>query len=495
MENTMFNIENNGTAKISVKGEHVTVRAIKLCTDTDRHDTVVMEARFNLFRGNAPEAEGHIFILSDAVSGKASVFIIPTPDCVMPSMRIENNTAEIKTHGYPVSVGTCDIGDEERLCRYWYSMQYTPDALHAMSNTWGDRNGRTRVNHDFIMKEITSGADLGLDVIQIDDGWQTGIPKDFDEDGLSVDIPDFWRLKDDIFPDGLEPLSDYAREMGVELGLWFAPESRGVFKNYERDLAVLKHAYSEWGIKYFKLDMTRLVTLDYCERMLDLLDDVIGFGASSVELDVTADKRLGFLSAAPYGTIFVENRYTAWANYYPHRTLRNLWSLSRFIPASKFQFELVNPELYTDKYSSDDPFRPELYDIDYLFASVMLSNPLFWMETQFLSDRCRAKLKKIIPLWREYREAFVKADVYPIGNEPSGASMTGFAAYMEEECHLVLFREATDEKRAVYTLPREIAAFELVAANTTANVELNGNAVTVSFGKKRSYVWLKVKFK
>ena len=301
----MFNIENNGIAKISVKGEHVSIRAIKLCSDTDNHDTIVREARVDLFRGNAPEVEGHIFILSDRVAAKSSVFIVPTPDCVMPSMSIEKNTAEIKTHGYPVSVGTCNHGEEERLCRYWYSMQYSPEALHAMSNTWGDRNGRSRVNHEFIKKEIDSGADLGLDVVQIDDGWQTGIPNNFEEDGLCVDSPDFWRLKDDIFPDGLEPLSEHAHESGVELGLWFAPESRGVFKNYDRDLKVLKHAYGEWGIKYFKLDMTRLNTLVYCERMLDLLDDVLGFGAKSVELDVTANKRLGFLSAAPYGTIFV----------------------------------------------------------------------------------------------------------------------------------------------------------------------------------------------
>ena len=491
----MFNIENNGIAKISVKGEHVTLRAITLCTDTDRHDTVVREARFNLFRGNIPEVSGHIFILSDNVSGKASVFIVPTPDCVMPSIRIEDNTAEIKTHGYPVSVGTCNVGEEERLARYWYNMQYTPETLHTMSNTWGDRNGRTRVNHDFIMKEIDSGADLGLDVVQIDDGWQIGIPQIFEDDGLCVEDSDFWRLKDDIFPDGLEPLSEHAREVGVELGLWFAPESRSVFKNYDRDLKVLKHAYNEWGIRYFKLDMTKLVTLDYCERMLDLLDDVIGFGAKSVELDVTADKRLGYLSCAPYGTLFVENRYTAWANYYPHRTLRNLWSLSRFIPSSKFQFELVNPDLYTDKYSSDDPFRPELYDIDYLFASVMLSNPLFWMETQFLSDRCRAKLKKIIPIWKQYREVFASCDVSPIGDEPSGTSMTGFLADAGDECHLVLFREATDEKAKTYKLPREIGSVEILSSNTTVKTSEDGNKITVTFGKKRSYAWLKVSLK
>ena len=125
----------------------------------------------------------------------------------------------------------------------------------------------------------------------------------------------------------------------------------------------------------------------------------------------------------------------------------------------------------------------------------MVSNPLFWMETQFLSERCRAKLKKIMPIWREYREAFAKGDVSPIGEEPTGMSMTGFSVDLGGECHLILFREATDKKSAAYTLPSEIDSVELLSANTTAEHSVDGNHLTVTFGKKRSYVWLKVKLK
>ena len=489
----MFNIENDGIAKIAVKGEHITLRAITLLTETDIRDTLVGEVKKNLFRGRIEETEGHIFILTDKLTDKASVFIVPTPDCVMPKIKIEDGCAYITTHGYPVSVGTASASDAEKLCRYWYNMQYNPDSLHTMSNTWGDRNGRTRVNDEFIRSEIDSGADLGLDVVQIDDGWQTGIPDTFEDDGLVVKDRDFWRLKDEIFPDGIEPLSDYAAEKGVSLGLWFAPESRGVFANYQRDISVLRNAYNDWKIRYFKLDMVRLRGLDYCERMLDFLDDVFAFGDGvSVELDVTADKRLGYLMSAPYGRIFVENRYTAWANYYPHRTLRNIWSLSRFIPTSKFQFELVNPDLYTDKYSDTDPLRPELYDIDYLFASVMLSNPLFWMETQFLSERNRAKLKKIISVWKEYRGELVSGDVYPIGDEPDGFSFTGFVCDLGEEKHLLLFRECGEEKEASFKLGFDIKEAKVIASNTKADYEISDKEIKVIFGKKRSYVWLKL---
>ena len=41
---------------------------------------------------------------------------------------------------------------------------------------------------------------------------------------------------------------------------------------------------------------------------------------------------MGYLAAREYGTLFVENRYTDFGNYYPHRTLRNLWMLARYVP-------------------------------------------------------------------------------------------------------------------------------------------------------------------
>lgn len=95
--------------------------------------------------------------------------------------------------------------------------------------------------------------------------------------------------------------------------------------------------------------------------------------------------QLSYLFNMEYCTVFVENRYTETITYFPYRTLKNLWMLSKYIPASHLQLELVNPELNADKYAKNDVFATPFYDIEYLFASVMLSNPLFWMELQNLS--------------------------------------------------------------------------------------------------------------
>ena len=42
-----------------------------------------------------------------------------------------------------------------------------------------------------------------------------------------------------------------------------------------------------------------------------------------------------------YGNIFLENRYTDWGNYFPYRTLRNLWQLSRYVPAERIHQQPV----------------------------------------------------------------------------------------------------------------------------------------------------------
>ena len=494
---TVISIENKGIGKFRAKGENLILKAVRLKTQTDNHDTLLEENTKYMYKGKIEETEGHIFILTDSYNNISTVFIVPVPDCVMPIFRLIDSTVEIKAYGFPIYVGSCAPEDTDRFIRGWYRLLYKPKGLHAMSNTWGDRNGRSRVNDSFIRREIESGADIGLDVVQIDDGWQKGIPDKYDENGLRVFEGDFWDVKKDIFPEGIQPLCGYAKEQGVELGLWFAPHSNGVFSKYERDIQVLKGAYDEWGIKYFKLDMIQLLSIEHSERMLDFLDDIFAFGDDvSVELDVTADARLGYLLCAPYGTIFVENRYTAWSNYYPHRTLRNLWLLSRYIPASKFQFELLNPELCADKYSKDDPLRPELYDIDYIFASVMFSNPLFWMETQFLSDKCRDKLKNIVHLWRMYRDEILNSDVYPIGEEPSGASMTGFVSDSDGIMHLLLFRENTNRESFTFDVGDSAEGeIELICSNSKIEFTQKENTVSVNFSNSASYAWFRIKKK
>ena len=166
--------------------------------------------------------------------------------------------------------------------------------------------------------------------------------------------------------------------------------------------------------------------------------------------------------------------------------------LSRYIPLSKLQFELLNPDLSVNMYPADDPYRHDLYDIDYLFVSVMLSNPLFWMESQFLSEKSRALLKAIIPTWKKYRKELTHADVRPIGEEPSGESLTGFIAETDTAIHLTAFREVTDRNTLTVKLPSAVRSYELIAAKSDTEIILNGDTVTVKMSSPRSYAWIKL---
>ena len=211
-----------------------------------------------------------------------------------------------------------------------------------------------------------------------------------------------------------------------------------------------------------------------------------------MELDVTANQRLGYLMGAPHGKLFVENRYTAWGNYYPHATLRNLWRLSEYIPTSKLQMELVNPCRYTEKYRADDVLRPETYGTDYLFASVMVSNPLFWMEMQRLPEREAERLSSIVSVWKNYRDELVRADVRPLCEEPSGASLTGFAATTEDALHLILLREVTDRDTFTVEVGEGFGAPALIASNAETEVMLERGTLTVRLSDPRAYAWIRL---
>ncbi len=324
---------------------------------------------------------GHIFVLEDPQSGNALVAIALTPDFITPSLRIRQGVVTLDTGGQTAVVIHCTAGQCEGAVREYYRHLCPPKPLHTMSNTWGDRNAWKRVNHDFILREIDRAAELGIDIVLIDDGWQSGSTADLslrDEKGRRVFKGDFWALNRERFPHGIRVLSDYAHQKGIKMGLWFAPDSHDDFALLERDLGVLRHAYDAWDIRYFKLDMIFIETEAATARMLELLRAIYTFGDDvSVELDVTRGPRLGYLCGAEFGSIFEENRYTKSGNAFPHRVLRNLWTLAKYIPPYKIQFELVNPDLNREAYHSDDPFAPSLYDADYLFAATMLSNPLF----------------------------------------------------------------------------------------------------------------------
>lgn len=481
-----------------LQGEHWIIKTVKLHAFTDENDTLTEENEYYLFGGQLfGEKQGEIFFLQNIESCKSIVIISETPDYEKTKLYIKKGAVTVENGGNGLALGFCDNGECDALCRNYYRHANKNHGLVSMSNTWGDMNGTSRVCEEFILKEIDAAKDIGVDIVQIDDGWQTGNtydPARRNELGRRNFSGEFWSIDRKRFPNGMKEISDYAAKKNIKVGLWFAPDSNNNFALIERDKEVLRQAYDEWGFRFFKLDMFWITSIAERNKILELLQYIYSLGDDvAVQLDVTRNERLNYLCGKQYGTVFVENRYTRSVNSFPHRVLRNLWMISKYLPASKFQFELVNPDLFKEYYNSDDPFAPNLYDMDYLFATVMLSNPLFWMEIQFLQKNRRDELQRIINVWKNVREELSKADVIPIGDKPSGRNFTGFAVAVNgKPRYLLLFREVTDNAATVFITPWEISSTEILASNAKVTLSKAERGIRADFSKPRAYAFIKV---
>jgi alpha-galactosidase len=77
-----------------------------------------------------------------------------------------------------------------------------------------------------------TAAEVGVERFVLDDGWFRG--RRHDRAGLGD-----WFVDPSVWPDGLRPLSDHVRGLGMEFGLWVEPE----MVNLDSDLA---RAHPEW---------------------------------------------------------------------------------------------------------------------------------------------------------------------------------------------------------------------------------------------------------
>ena len=497
-----------------IKGAHWTVRSVKLRAFTDDSDVLAEEHWEPTFRtGLKHPVEGELFFLEDNESADALIILSEAPDYIHSKLSITQGKPNFKPGeerggGFislenatnPVVLGFCKQGECEALCRNYYRHWNQRKELVTMSNTWGDAHGRDCVCHDFVMGEIDSAETLGVDIVQIDDGWQINgtvctAPRNA-EGFRDFSAEDTWEINTERFPQGLRVINDYAKEKNIRVGMWMVPYSWNEFECLERDIEVARRAYNEWGFRFFKLDMYQVTSERGKQRLLEMLRAIYALGDDvSVQMDVTRHDRLNYLCGAEFGTIFAENRYTKLANYFPHRVLRHQWNIGRYLPLSRFQFELVNPDRVTENYNEGDPFVPSLYTMDYLFAAVMLSNPLFWMEMQFLSEQRQRELAPLMAVWKQHRGALVGADITPLGEKPSGRSWTGFACACDGKTkYLLVFREVND--RASYRFDvKDLGAsshVEVLASNGQVETAVEDGSVRVTLDRERSYAFLQI---
>ncbi|MFO8026878.1 MAG: alpha-galactosidase, partial [Opitutales bacterium] len=231
---------------------HLRYTRVEFKDQTDNHDELVFEREW-LTRVEVFDVRCNVFHIEDSLTKNGLIFLKLAP---LPHARPVQSPYDVKVfaggrrvafagHGYTWTTIPYQDGRAGRIAaihRYQRALrEYEPERDGMLlSNTWGDRSRDARVSEEFLMQEIEAGARFGVDVIQVDDGWQkgksgsSGFGKGAWEEFRSVD-PAFWEPHPERFPDGLKPLVEAAADKGMKFGLWFGPSAEEDMKFWEAD--------------------------------------------------------------------------------------------------------------------------------------------------------------------------------------------------------------------------------------------------------------------
>lgn len=494
---------------------HLRFTQVTLKDQTDHHNQLVFE---NSWLSTPSESRlslpGNVFRVEDPLSKAGLIFVKFAP---LPHARPVKSDWDAQFiggarrlrfagQGYPfvlLSYSGGRAGMIDALQSYQRQLRaYVPDRdAMFLSNTWGDRSRDARINEAFLLKEVEAGAKLGVDVIQIDDGWQKGMTANSSRgrgvwnDYWATD-PDFWTPNPDGFPNGLETVVAAARGKGMKFGLWYGPDSAREAANWERDADCILEFHRTLGIDYFKLDSMKVETPTTGRHVRKFFNKVVEESGGRVvfDLDVTAEIRPGYFGAPAAGPIFVENRYTDFQNYWPHQTLRNLWSLAHYVDPLRLRMEFLNNTRNQEKYR-DDPLAPIHYRPDTLFATVMYANPLGWFEASNLPEDYVSQVSGLVEVWKKERPALFSGTILPIGDAPDGANWSGFASIAKDRksARLLVFRGLHDSATWEISLPLlERGSCKLTHLAGRGTATLHQGRFRVEIPDELDFLWMKV---
>ncbi|HEX8548315.1 MAG TPA: alpha-galactosidase [Cytophagaceae bacterium] len=458
--------------ELAITGKHWKVKAVEFFDATDMNNTLVQETKvisywFDSFlRGNLLfaknlETDAGFFFLKEAPNPKSQLqypggdFLAGAGKFRILGLGVDSADVSketwLKAYGYTTGVYS---GEEAKgtFALRKYQMLKRPllrgrDEM-IMLNTWGDRGKDTRVNEAFCLNELQLASRLGITHFQIDDGWQAGKSGNSAYGGSFKDIwsnPNYWKPDAKKFPNGLAPIVKKGKELGIEVCLWYNPSVQNNYNDWEKDALAILGLYKTYGIRTFKIDGLGIPNKASEVRLRMLFDRVMKESNWEIvlNLDATAGKRGGYSYFNEYGNFFLENRYTDWGNHYPYWTLRNLWMLSKYLPAQMFQIEFLNKWRNQGKYG-DDRFAPAKYSFDYLFAISLMAQPLAWMEAANLPEEAFLTAKTI-KKYRLLQHDLHQGRIFPIGEEPDGRVWCGFESLKVNKGYILVFREDNKE--------------------------------------------------
>ncbi|QYU68814.1 alpha-galactosidase [Leptolyngbya sp. 15MV] len=481
IENVAISADATGDVveRLALPRGHWRFRLAAFRAATDYHDWLVEHREGELYR--QPLAlPGNVLTLSDDPAGHQVFLIKSAPigadQIAWPGHDFVLRDGEVRVEGggvapgslspdewreaYGVTVGVAGPGETALLLAMREHMATRRSYDHArdgmiLMNTWGDRNRDAAMSEKFALTQLEAAHRLGLTHLQLDDGWQAGLSKNSASAAGALWeewATESWRPHPERFPNGLGPVVARARGLGMEIGVWFNPTRTDDYALWRRDADILIDLYREHGIRIFKIDGIELPTRlaeENLARMFAAVNEATA-GQAVFNLDVTAGRRAGYFHPLnQFGNVFVENRYTDWGNYYPYRTLRNLWMLALYVPPQFLQMEFLNTWRNPDRYPANDPYAPAEAGFEYAFAATMMAQPLAWFEAAALPPEAFAA-SELVHAYRAHAPAIHAGTILPIGEQPDGSSWTGFQSIGQqaETGYLLVLREANREAAA-----------------------------------------------
>lgn len=500
---------------------HLLVSATWFIEQSDRHANFVEEKRWQMHPSEAPLRLGvNMVTLEDPATGDGLVFVLLAPsrlvrDAWSPPCDYSIETCRgdggilTKLAAYPGSYPLAHLAYRGRRPGRAMVLHALQKALHVpdagrdgllLSNTWGDRGRADRIGEAFMIGEIEAAAALGVEVVQMDDGWQQGRSANTVNTGGVWNgfwsVPDFWEPDAARFPRGLAPVADAVRRHGLRLGLWYAPDSSNEMENWEKDASALLRYWREFDVCHFKLDAIKLHSLLAERRLHALLDRVRDGSGGRVlfDLDATAEHRTTYWGRVSGSTLFLENRYTDRGSYFPHQTLRALWTLAWHVWPPRLRLEFLNPLRNVDRYF-EDPLRPSAYAPECLFAITMPASPLAWLENSALPAETSRRIAGLVAVWKSHRAAWHAGDVIPLGGEPDGYAWTGFLSAAEDRRsgYLLVFREGNENGRWQSSLPCPFEGdLQADVLAGEGSVDFRQGRVTVGIPEKLGFVFVRI---
>ncbi len=486
---------------------------------SDQCDNTFRREEYRVYQAETLRLKGNLFAVENPENGTGILYLkhAPLPESrpVKTDFDMEFSSdgsraphlrrpVRLNRDGYPwtlLAYSGGQAGITDALHNFQQKLKPYRSGIDGMilSNTWGDRNRDMALSESFLLNELDLAAEIGIDVCQIDDGWQNGVTAN---SGVAAQNNGgswnggyhnaFWQVHPTRFPNGLSPLADRCRANGVGLGLWFSPDSVREFENWRKDSETLLAFNREYGVRHFKIDGITVTSRSGTERLQEFFSRTSGLSKDGLafDLDVTAGQRPGYFGLDYPGALFLENRYSDFHSYFPYATFRNLWNLTHVIPPVNLRMEILNPDRNTALYE-EDILAPVHYSMDWIFASVMVSSPLIWCELHGLSNTRKEELKRIIPVWKTYREELHTSVIHPAGEQPDGFRWSGYFASGRGAQHLIVLRDCAEDSEHTFTLPEPFSGTAEKLCGNGGIQKINGREITIRLPEKRSFVWFR----